>query len=308
MNQDAQYRVFFVCGPPKAGTTWVQHILDAHPKISCSGEGHFHTKVGKPFVAAMCEYNRFQGAVDDVVYRGHSSHVPISHAEMGEVVKNHILWLMIRRGVPPGVIWLGDKTPGYTEALPILHGLFPDARFVHVIRDPRDVLVSRVFQRARTGANPNFATSGDPLYYKTAEEVAVGWQLGTERVHRFKSDFPGLVHEVRYEDLLERFRPTARALFDFFAAELSDEKLAEIEHLTAFEAMTGVARAAPPTRSRFSARASPPIGSTSSTKRRFPLSDGGTRLPSKSAGCGGWPNERLSGWMSFNDGCGRPCR
>ena len=56
MNQDAQYRVFFVCGPPKAGTTWVQHILDAHPKISCSGEGHFHTKVGKPFVAAMCEY------------------------------------------------------------------------------------------------------------------------------------------------------------------------------------------------------------------------------------------------------------
>jgi hypothetical protein len=239
VNQDAQYRVFFVCGPPKAGTTWVQHILDAHPKISCSGEGHFHTKVGKPFVAAMCEYNRFQGAVDDVVYQGHSSHVPISPAEMVEVVKDHILWLMIGRGVPPGVIWLGDKTPGYTEALPILHGLFPDARFVHVVRDPRDVLVSRVFQKARTGKNPNFTTSGHPLYYKTAEEVAVGWQMGTERVHRFKSDFPGLVHEVRYEDLLQHFRPTARALFDFFAAELSDEKLAEIERLTSFEAMTG---------------------------------------------------------------------
>jgi len=202
VNQDASYRVFFVCGPPKAGTTWVQHILDAHPKISCSGEGHFHTKLAAPLFAAMREYNRFQGAVSDVVYQGHSPYVPLSTTEMVEAVKDYILRLMLRRGVPPGVIWLGDKTPGYTEALPTLHTLFPEARFIHVLRDPRDVLVSRVFQRARTGSNPNFATSGDPLYYKTAQDVAIGWQLGTERVHRFKSDFPSLVHEVRYEDLL----------------------------------------------------------------------------------------------------------
>ena len=44
---------------------------------------------------------------------------------------------------------------------------------------------------------------------------------------------------MRYEDLLADFARTARGLFDFFGVELSDEKLAEIQHLTGFEAMTG---------------------------------------------------------------------
>src|SRR5215208_2377054 len=108
-------KFFFVCGPPKAGTTWVQHILDAHPGISCSGEGHFHTQVVPPFIEMMRAYNRWQHAVDEVVYQGRSGYSPISRAEMVDVIRAHIRWLLTRRGVPPGVIWVGDKTPGYTE-------------------------------------------------------------------------------------------------------------------------------------------------------------------------------------------------
>ena len=34
-------RIFFVGGAMKSGTTWLQLSLDAHPHLSCGGEGHF---------------------------------------------------------------------------------------------------------------------------------------------------------------------------------------------------------------------------------------------------------------------------
>ena len=36
----------------------------------------------------------------------------------------------------------GDKTPRYVESIPFISGLFPDARFVHLVRDGRDVALS----------------------------------------------------------------------------------------------------------------------------------------------------------------------
>ena len=208
--------------------------------MSCSGEGHFHTKVVAPFVEMMREYNRWQAAVDDVVYRGRSSYDPISRAEMMDVIRVHIRWLMMRRGVAPEVIWVGDKTPVYTECLPDLRALFPEARYVHVVRDPRDVTVSRLFQRARTGADPNFAMPDHPVHHQTVEAVARSWKNGAELVKSFAASFPGILHEVRYgAHLLWDSRATAGSLFRFFDLDPSADTLAEIERQTRFETMTG---------------------------------------------------------------------
>jgi hypothetical protein len=34
-------QLFFVGGTIKSGTTWLQLLLDAHPQVSCNGEGNF---------------------------------------------------------------------------------------------------------------------------------------------------------------------------------------------------------------------------------------------------------------------------
>ena len=38
---------------------------------------------------------------------------------------------------------IGDKAPKYVEYLPVLHNIFPNAKIIHLIRDPRDVYLSR---------------------------------------------------------------------------------------------------------------------------------------------------------------------
>ena len=50
-------KVFFVCGAPKSGTTWLQRILDAHPQVCCSGEGHFITRFSSPVSKVVNTYN-----------------------------------------------------------------------------------------------------------------------------------------------------------------------------------------------------------------------------------------------------------
>ncbi len=49
-----------------------------------------------------------------------------------------------RRGKPLA----GDKTPGYGRRMMQIHELWPGARFVHIIRDPRDVCVSMLDWRS----------------------------------------------------------------------------------------------------------------------------------------------------------------
>src|ERR671914_974011 len=47
-------------------------------------------------------------------------------------------------GQRKGKSLVGDKTPSYVLSLPTLHGLWPKAKFVHLIRDGRDVCLSMV--------------------------------------------------------------------------------------------------------------------------------------------------------------------
>src|SRR5215831_18654517 len=46
-------QIFFVGGSPKSGTTWLQLLLDSHPSVSCSGEGHFTTHLWRLLKEAL---------------------------------------------------------------------------------------------------------------------------------------------------------------------------------------------------------------------------------------------------------------
>jgi hypothetical protein len=96
------------------------------------------------------------------------------------------------------ILW-GDKTPAYMSELPLLARLYPGARFVHLVRDPRDCALSA-----------EDAWGNTPL--RTAQEWAdrvragrsAGATLGESRYH-----------ELRYEDLVADVRGRLTAVFEF---------------------------------------------------------------------------------------------
>jgi hypothetical protein len=229
--------VFFVCGAPKSGTTWLQRILDAHPQVCCSGEGHFIERFSFKVAAVVNDYNRLLTAETEQVYEGRPYYGPITQADFDEIVRGFILSRLQAR-TDGATRWMGDKTPSYTRHLEQLHRLFPQARIFHIVRDPRDVAVSGMGHRQRTGVAEVF-TPGSEEHRKTVEATVRKWTQAVTAVDTFARAHPGLVHEVCYRDLhADPVRETGR-LFDFLGAATPPVLVERIAAATSFEALAG---------------------------------------------------------------------
>ena len=108
----------------------------------------------------------------------------------------------------------GDKTPVYVEILPELAGMFPGSRFIHLVRDGRDVAKS--FQA--TG----WDSGGRWLHDNTRE-----WTKALQYHWRWtRSEFRDRILQVRYEDLVLGTEATLREICLFIGEEFEPQMLA----------------------------------------------------------------------------------
>jgi hypothetical protein len=100
----------------------------------------------------------------------------------------------------------GEKTPAYVRNMRKIEKALPEARFIHVIRDGRDVALSRW---KRTLGDGEKAPAG---------QVAEGWQ---RRIRRAQKQGRKLAHylELRYEDLVTDTEPNLRRIAEFLELE-----------------------------------------------------------------------------------------
>lgn len=229
--------VFFACGAPKSGTTWLQRILDAHPEVCCSGEGHFVRRFSAPVAKVVNAYNNSLNVEAVHVYEGSPYYGAISQSEFDDLVRNFILQrLSARAGARTR--WVGDKTPGYTGHLDQLHRLFPAAKIIHIVRDPRDVAVSRMAYNHRAGRSEAL-TPGAEQHRLVVESAVQTWIEAVRAVDDFARVHPNLVHELRYRDLhVDPVGETER-LFRFLGAPAERVLVEQIVAATSFEALSG---------------------------------------------------------------------
>jgi hypothetical protein len=108
-----------------------------------------------------------------------------------------------------------DKLPLNTVKLPLIAKLFPDAKIIFAIRDPRDVVLS-CFRR-------HFQINAAMFEFLQLEGAAEFYSavMRTGMLCREKLDLP--VHEHRYEDMVADFDKTISKLCDFIGIEWSND-------------------------------------------------------------------------------------
>jgi hypothetical protein len=105
----------------------------------------------------------------------------------------------------------GDKTPRYVEHIPFLDRLFPTARFVHLVRDGRDVALSY--------ANVPFGP-------KTVAKAAALWGRRVRTgVRQGRPLGPSRYMELRYEDFVSEPEASVKKMSDFIEIEFVPEMM-----------------------------------------------------------------------------------
>lgn len=204
-------------------------MVDAHPDIAITPESHWIARLPeKPWALA-------DGAVSRKLIRRLVGHPKFSRLHIGpEQVRklapkrqpvayaSLVAGIFDLYGQAQGKALVGDKTPDYVRRIETLHAFWPAARFVHVIRDGRDVYLSmREWRKVHPKPGDFVTWKGDQV-----STAAWWWQLNV-RLGRESAKLlgRGLYYELRYESLVSHPREECEALAAFLGLPYDDAML-----------------------------------------------------------------------------------
>lgn len=200
--QLAQLPVFFVGGAVKSGTTWLQLLLDAHPELSCRGEGHIATALLPLLQGALTQYNQRIAGFNQVLFHETDGFPTVTPPILRHVVRTTVLALL-SEAAPESLTALraiGEKCPSNVHHMGSLSALVPGCHLIHIVRDGRDCAVSNWHQQRRI--DPGFLTEhfADD-FGRYAAWFAKEWVSVNEAGLQFAARNPGRAVRVSYEAL-----------------------------------------------------------------------------------------------------------
>lgn len=181
----------FVVGQPRTGTTLLDRMLDAHPVVRSAGElRHFGFAVRH--ATGMAERRQFSA---ELMRRA-------AGADVTTIAEVYVGSIAVLRGDAAHIV---DKLPSNFYYLPLILASLPNARIVHVTRNPLDTCVA-VYKQSFGGAY---------LHSYDQREMARHYVRYHTLMQNFRQRFPGRFIDVAYEELVTNTEASLRAVLEY---------------------------------------------------------------------------------------------
>jgi hypothetical protein len=206
----------FVIGTGRSGTTLLRLMLSAHPRVYITHEASFYVMEWlysrraprRAFLDYYFQTSAFRWlrVEPERVLAGLPDPLP------PERMRDAYAAVMREKAAQYGRVRFGDKTPAHAAHLKSIFRDFPDARVIHIVRDPRGTVQSL---------------------------ARMPWASGSLAVNAFFCDmerrqvapYRDRVLQIRLEDLLTRARETMGRVLDFVGEPWDDAVLDHARHL-----------------------------------------------------------------------------
>lgn len=217
-NNDKKFTgPLFLIGLPRSGTKLLRSLLNGHEMVSITacetGFLPYWSMHWNEFgdLSNFTTFKKFYDSVQRFSYfrYAHKDDWLIKPEDWYHLCKSYDLQGVYEAlmkhdaGIPESgnVIW-GDKTPQYTNQLALIHHLWPDAKFVHIIRDVRD-----------------YSLSMQHAWGKNLLRSAQRWVDDITSARQSSEAFPDRYMELTYESLLELPQETIQKVCSFLDIE-----------------------------------------------------------------------------------------
>ncbi|WP_021593240.1 MULTISPECIES: sulfotransferase family protein [Actinomadura] len=220
-------RPIFVLGCPRSGTTLLQQMLHSHRRIAFPSETRFvHTAYEVRHDFGDLELSENRRALAEWIVHGRNTKFRVLDLDAGDAIEEIV-------NAPPtlgsaiaavfrayarkhGKPRWGDKRPSYFRRVSMLQRMFPDAQFVHLLRDGRDAVSSLTRM---------------PWFDGDIHAAALTWREAVDTGRHLRERLgPDTFYEFRYEDLVAEPEEALVKLCAFLGEEYDPEMTRAYRH------------------------------------------------------------------------------
>jgi len=176
----------FIVGMPRSGTSLVEQIIASHPEVYGAGELHY---LGSMADKNQTDYPQSirEFECDDFTHLGRTY---ISELNKYSEVATRTT----------------DKMPANFRFLGLIHLALPNAKIIHIQRNPIDTCLSGFSKSFRTGQHQSYDLKELGQYYTDYHELMAHWRVVLPK---------GSFYDVQYEDLVADTEKQARQLIEY---------------------------------------------------------------------------------------------
>ncbi len=232
-SENSDLPIFFIVGMGRSGSTLLQLLLDAHPHVRVSFESLFIIFLFKKYAhKKKWNKNLLEAFYKDLFWeekihslweidrkklRDQILSQP-ENTDFGKLCRLvHLNFISLYEKKEIRII--GDKNPINTLQIPELLQVFPEAKFIHLARDPRAVCLSQI----KAGFYPNVVSA------------ALMWRDYEQLIAKTKSKFPEQFFSLKYEDLVNGPTDCLKSVFHFLGVGFQASVLEYHKKISAFK-------------------------------------------------------------------------